>query len=100
MFKKLLQWLRKLFVTQAEKAEVPVIFPDAETLRQETLEKTPFITDEQLLSRIRRAQEAHDNYACVSDFRISDESIAKLEKSGISVTLYTTSVGFKLTWYS
>lgn len=102
MIQKLLHWLRKLFVTQTKKASITeeIIFPDAETLRQETLEKVPFITDKQLLSRIRKAQEAHDNYACVSNFRISDESIEKLKERGIHVNIWTVTVGFELTWHS
>ena len=102
MIQKLLHWLRKLFVTQTKKAAITeeIIFPDAETLRQETLEKVPFITDKQLLSRIRKAQEEHENYAYVSNFRISDESIEKLKERGIHVNIWTVAVGFKLTWHS
>jgi len=47
--KKIIQWLRRLFGLKAMEAKEN-IFPDAETLRMQTLEKTPFITDKQILN--------------------------------------------------
>lgn len=108
MLKKLLELLRK-FKKSTVPGTVPDaktlldtdndnIFPDAKTLRQETLENTPFITDEQILEKIREAQKKHDNFVSVSNFRISEESIAKLREKGISVRIMTIYIGFNLEW--
>lgn len=96
MLKKFFQWIRRLCGLNAE--EESIVFPDATTLRQETLDNAPFITDKEILEEIREAQEDYRNWTDVSGCQISDESVAKLEEKNIKVARNYDTVGFSLEW--